>query len=100
MKGVTMMARMSAADSMPSPSGGPVNSGSCLHESGTFVSSCRTRGTSTNTPHNPYTIEGIAASSSVRKMSGCRRLGGQSSDKYVAMPSEIGAAISNARIDE
>src|SRR3954464_7173972 len=100
MNGVIITARINAAESIPSPIGGPENSGSCRHDAGVATSSLRTSGTSTNMPQSPYTIEGMAASSSVRKISGCLRRGGQSSDKYVAMPSEMGAAMSSARIDE
>ena len=35
MNGVTIIARMSAADSMPKPSGGPLKRGSCRSEAGT-----------------------------------------------------------------
>ncbi len=65
-----MIARTSAADSMPSPSGGPAKIGSRLTLSGSDVSRARTAGTSTKMPQSPYTIEGIAASSSVRNTSG------------------------------
>ncbi len=80
MKGVTMIARMSAADSMPSPIGGPLKSGRARSDSGMAFSRSRTSGTSTKRPHRPYTIDGIAASSSVRKISGCRSDAGHSSE--------------------
>ncbi len=100
MNGVIITARISAADNIPSPSGGPVNNGNCRNDWGMATSSARTSGTSTNTPHRPYTIDGMAARSSVRKISGCRSIGGQSSDRYVATPSETGAAIRRASSDE
>ena len=51
---MTMIARISAADSMPTPSGGPLKSGSrrsAVRQSTT--SSARTAGTSTKMPHRP-----------------------------------------------
>ncbi len=50
---MTMIARISAADSMPTPSGGPVKSGSARIQSGVAICSCRTTGTSTKMPHRP-----------------------------------------------
>ncbi len=70
MNGVTMTARMSAADNRPSPIGGPLNSAVARSRSGMAVSRARTSGTSTKSPHSPYTIDGMAARSSVRKISG------------------------------
>ena len=97
---MTITDRISAADSMPRPSGGPVKSGSCRSECGIDVSIARTAGTRTKIPHNPYTIDGMAASSSVRKTSGCRSTAGQSSEMNTAMPSAIGVEMSRARTDE
>ena len=51
--GMTMIARISAADSMPTPSGGPVKSGTLRSQSGVRTSSCRTNGTSTKMPQRP-----------------------------------------------
>jgi hypothetical protein len=48
----------------------------------------------------PYTIDGMAASSSVRNTSGCLSQCGQSSEMNTAMPSAIGVASARARIDE
>ncbi len=48
-----MIARISAADSMPTPSGGPVKRGILRIHSGVATWSWRTSGTSTNTPHSP-----------------------------------------------
>ena len=45
-------------------------------------------------------MDGIAASSSVRKTSGCRSQLGQSSEMNTAIPSAIGVANASARIDE
>src|SRR6185295_9401550 len=89
-----------AADRRLSPTGGPLKMGQARSESGSDSWSERTAGTSTNTPQRPYTIDGIAASSSVRKTRGVRSQSGQRSDRKIAMPSPTGAAISNARIDE
>src|SRR5262252_3230560 len=97
---MTMTARMSAADSMPMPSGGPLNSGSARSVAGTDDSTVRTTGTSTKIPQSPYTMEGMAASSSVMNTSGWRSAAGHSSDVNTAMPTAMGVAISSARIDE
>ncbi len=51
--GITMTARISAAASIPTPSGGPVKSGTPLSHSGVFTWNCRTSGTSTKTPQSP-----------------------------------------------
>src|SRR4029077_6826663 len=45
-------------------------------------------------------MEGIAASSSVTKTSGCRSEFGHSSEMKIAMPSAIGVAISSASTEE
>ena len=95
-----MTARISAAESIPTPSGGPEKSGNFFSHAGVISSSFRTIGTSTKIPHSPYTIEGIAASSSVRNASGVRSGRGESSERKTAMPSAIGVEISIARIEE
>ena len=51
-------------------------------------------------PHRPYTIEGMAASSSVRNTSGCRSRAGLSSETNTAMPTAIGVASTSASTDE
>ena len=48
-----MIARINAADSMPTPSGGPLKSGRLPSAAGVAAWSWRTSGTSTNTPHRP-----------------------------------------------
>src|SRR5262249_7546529 len=98
--GITMTARIRAAESSPTPSGGPLNSGKARSAPGNDDSSDRTAGTSTKMPHRPYTIDGLAASSSVRNTSGWRRGGGHSSAMNTAMPSAIGVAMSSATTDE
>ena len=45
-------------------------------------------------------MDGIAASSSVRNMSGCRSAAGHSSEMNTAMPSAIGVTMSSARTEE
>ena len=50
---MTMIARISAAESMPTPSGGPLNSGTLLSHSGVITCSWRTNGTSTKMPQRP-----------------------------------------------
>ena len=95
-----MIARIRPAASIPTPSGGPLNTGNPRSAWGVIVSSQRTAGTNTKMPQRPYTIDGIAASSSVRKTSGCRRRAGQSSAMEIAMPSATGVASRSARIDE
>ena len=50
---MTMIARISAAESMPTPSGGPLKSGTLFSQAGVAISSCRTTGTSTKMPHRP-----------------------------------------------
>jgi hypothetical protein len=51
--GMTMTARTSAAASMLTPTGGPLNIGIARIHSGSEVWKFRTRGTSTKMPHNP-----------------------------------------------
>jgi hypothetical protein len=68
--GITITARIRAADSIPTPRGGPENNGKARSTSGVDTSSDRTIGTSTKMPQSPYTIDGIAARSSVRNTSG------------------------------
>ncbi len=48
-----MIARIRAAESMPMPSGGPLKNGTLFSQVGVAISSCRTNGTSTKTPHRP-----------------------------------------------
>src|SRR5262249_24746506 len=84
--GITITARINAADSMPRPKGGPLKNGSALSAGGNATSIARTAGTRTKMPHTPYTIEGIAASNSVRNTSGGLRRSGQSSEMKIAMP--------------
>ena len=48
-----MTARISAAASMPTPTGGPLNSGNWRSIDGSDVSNARTAGTSTKMPHRP-----------------------------------------------
>src|SRR5262245_44028692 len=98
--GITITDRMSAADSRPTPSGGPLNSGSWRRRSGHDDSNDRTAGTRTKMPQRPYTIDGIAASSSVRNTSGWRSRGGHNSAMNTAIPSAMGVAITSARTDE
>ena len=51
---MTMIARISAADSMPTPSGGPLKSGSCRSQSGVATLELRgPTGTSTKMPQRP-----------------------------------------------
>jgi len=52
-KGITMTARMSTADNMPTPTGGPEKNGNCLSAAGILASSVRTAGTRTKMPHKP-----------------------------------------------
>ena len=52
-QGITITARMSAAESMPYPNGGPLNRGSVFNAGGIDVSKARTAGTRTNMPHRP-----------------------------------------------
>src|SRR5258705_5793322 len=87
-----MTARTSPAASIPTPSGGPEKSGVARMDSGVHVSSMRTNGTSTKMPHRPYTIEGMAASSSVRKISGERRIGGEKAQTQTERRSTDGRA--------
>jgi hypothetical protein len=98
--GITITARINAAEPMPTPSGGPVKSGNFLNASGARTCSFRTIGTSTKIPHSPYTIEGIAASSSVRYDSTGFSLPGDTSLMKMAMPSAIGVAIRSASSEE
>ena len=98
--GITMMARIRPAANMPTPSGGPLKIGKSLSEAGQDVSIARTAGTRTKMPQRPYTMDGMAASSSVRYRSGCLSQFGQSSEIKTAMPSAIGVASARARIDE
>ena len=51
-------------------------------------------------PHRPYTIDGMAARSSVTKTSGLLSLLGASSEMKIAMPSAIGVEMMSARTDE
>ena len=51
-------------------------------------------------PQSPYTIDGIAASSSVRNVSGWRSAFGHNSERKIAMPSAIGVANARARTEE
>ena len=57
-------------------------------------------GTSTKIPHSPYTMEGIAASNSVRNTRGCLSQAGHSSEMKTAMPNATGVARTSARIEE
>ncbi len=50
---MTMMERIRAADSMPTPSGGPLNRGIAFIHSGVATWNCLTNGTSTKMPHSP-----------------------------------------------
>src|SRR5690242_9043284 len=95
-----MTARMSAADNIPRPNGGPLKNGIDFHDAGTAPSSVRTAGTSTNMPHSPYTIDGIAASNSVRNTRAGLRRFGHNSEMNTEIPSAIGVAIARARMDE
>src|SRR5215470_10692971 len=88
--GITITARIRAADSMLRPSGGPVKNGIDFNDGGNDTWNARTAGTSTKIPHKPYTIDGIAASSSVRNTSAGLSALGQSSEMKTAMPSAIG----------
>ena len=51
--GITMIARITAADSIPTPSGGPLNSGSWRKASGVATSIVRIAGTRTKMPQSP-----------------------------------------------
>ena len=51
-------------------------------------------------PHKPYTIDGMAASSSVRKTSGRRSGSGHNSEMKIAMPRATGAAMRSASAEE
>ena len=95
-----MTARMSPAESIPTPRGGPWKSGTFFSQSGVDNSMLRTTGTRTNIPHTPYTIEGTAARSSVRKMRGCFRRWGESSERKIAIPRAMGVEITSAMSDE
>lgn len=97
---MTITASTSEAASMLTPTVGPLNIGMARTHSGRLSCSARTMGTSTKMPQRPYTMEGIAASSSVRKMSGERSQNGQMSDRNTAMPIATGVEIASARIDE
>src|SRR4051812_37699242 len=98
--GTTMTARINAADNMPSPNGGPLKKGSDFSDGGNEISKARTAGTRTKIPQRPYTIEGIAARSSVRNTSAGFTRFGASSEINTAMPREMGAAMRSARMDE
>ena len=74
--GTIMMASTRPAVSMPTPTGGPLKSGSCRRQAVSRSPGSDGRDQHEN-PHNPYTIEGIAASNSVRNTSGCRSRAGQ-----------------------
>jgi hypothetical protein len=50
---MTMIARISTADSMPTPTAGPENSGVARSQSGKDCWKVRTNGTRTKMPHNP-----------------------------------------------
>ena len=68
-----MIARISAADSMPTPSGGPLKSGSCRSDVRQSTSRARGRpARARRCPTGRRRSTGIAASSSVRNTSGCR----------------------------
>src|SRR6185295_768843 len=88
------------AENRLTPTAGPVNNGIARIQSGSDVCKVRTIGMRTNAPQSPYTIDGIAASSSVRNTSGWRRNEGQSSERKMAMPSEMGPAMTSARMEE
>src|SRR5690242_15948774 len=98
--GTTMIESTIAAESIPTPSGGPVKSGTDFRDAGVASSSPRTNGTSTKMPQSPYTIEGIAARSSVTNTSGRCNHDGDSSDVKTAIPTATGVAITSARIEE
>ena len=50
---MTMIARISAAESMPTPSGGPLKSGRLRIQSGVATWNWRTKGTRTKMPQSP-----------------------------------------------
>src|SRR5207245_9011427 len=59
----------------------------------------RMTGPRTKIPHNPYTTDGTAASSSTTYVSGIRSHGGESSERKMAMPRLIGTANRRTSVD-
>ena len=99
--GRIMIARMTPAAKSPIPNAGPLKIGiqpklSTMNDSTVTLRN----GPRTKTPQRPMTTEGIAASSSMTKVSGTEiRLGAYSARK-IAVSNPIGAAMTIAIADE
>ncbi len=104
MYGMIMIARITPAARMPIPIGAPDVSGPMTHTSlnrrpiGFWKYSAKI-GANTSRPHMPYTIDGIAASSSIAMPSGRRSHTGDSSVRNSAMPKLTGTAMTSAMTD-
>src|SRR6058998_1540494 len=91
MVGMIMTARMTPAVNLSVPMGFPWKMGrnpKMLWTTGS--TEARMAGPRTKIPHNPYTTDGTAASSSTTYVSGIRSHGGESSERKIAMPRLIG----------
>ncbi len=99
--GMIMIARMTLAAKIPTPKVGPAKNGMywpivlAIQSSTVF----RNVGLRTKTPHRPMTTLGIAASSSIRKLTGTAIRRSASSARKIAVSSPRGAAKSRARSD-
>ena len=101
MVGDTMTASTIPAFSIPIPNGKPRKSGRNPRWATSQGSSAlRSHGASTNRPQIPYTMLGIAASSSTRNATASPRRGGASSARKTAVPTPSGRASVSARADE
>src|SRR5437870_2073421 len=100
MRGLNMIARMTPAVNLSVPMGFPWKMGRNPKMSWTTGSTVtRMTGPRTKIPHNPYTTDGTAASSSTTYVSGIRSHGGESSERKMAMPRLIGTPNRRASAD-
>src|SRR3989441_2242048 len=100
MVGMIMIARMTPAVNLSVPMGFPWKMGRNPKMSWTTGSTeTRMTGPRTKIPHNPYTTDGTAASSSTTYVSGIRSHGGESSERKMAMPRLIGTPNRRASAD-
>src|SRR2546426_3658526 len=100
MVGMIMIARMTPAVNLSVPMGFPWKMGrnpKMLWTTGSIET--RMTGPRTKIPHNPYTTDGTAASSSTTYVSGIRSHGGESSERKMAMPRLIGTPNRRASAD-